>query len=271
MKFIDQLNSSMKELWNSIADTVPKLLIALVGLIIAIIVIRIILSVLKRILLAAKIDRLDEKINKIELVEGRSLNVNLLNVILKTLKWILYFVLFMVITEILELTMLSNGLKSILGYLPQIVSGLAIFVIGLLFANFIKTSLKSLFESMELSGGKALSQAVFFIILIFVSITALNQVGVDTTIITSNVTLIFGAFLAAFTLALGLGSRAIVADLLRTYYTRRKYELGQRIKFKDIEGEILAVDDLSMTLKTKSGKLIVPIKEIVENQVEIQS
>lgn len=271
MKFLDQLKNSMQGLWNSVADTVPKLLIAIAGFIIAMLVIKVVLSVLRRILIAAKLDRLDEKINEIELVEGKSLNVNLLNIILKTIKWILYFVLFMVITEVLELTMLSEGLKSILGYLPMIVSGLAIFVIGLLFANFIKNSLKSLFESMDLSGGKALSQIIFFIILIFVAITALNQIGVDTTIITSNVTLIFGAFLVAFTLALGLGARPVVSDLLRTYYTRRKFELGQRIKFKDIVGEIVSVDDLSMTLKTETGTLVIPIKEIVENQVEIQS
>lgn len=271
MKFLDQLSNSLSRMWYSIAEIGPKIILAILGIIVALIVIRIILSILKRILKAAKLERIDEKINEIELVEGKHLKVNLLTVILKTIKWILYFVLFMVITELLELKMLSDGLKSIIGYLPQILTALAIFVIGLLFANFVKTSLKSLFESMELSGGKALSQIIFFIILIFVSVTALNQAGVDTTIITNNITLIFGAFLVAFTLALGLGARIIVADLLRTYYTRRKYELGQRIKFKNVEGEIISVDDLSMTLKTETGKLIVPIKDIVENQVEIQS
>ena len=43
-----------------------------------------------------------------------------------------------------------------------------------------------------------------------------------------------------------------------------------KIKYKDIEGEIIAIGDLSMTLKTINGTLVVPIKEIVENQVEIQ-
>ncbi|MGV6831037.1 MAG: mechanosensitive ion channel family protein [bacterium] len=270
MKFLDQLKSSLGDLWSSIADTLPKLLVALIGFIVAILVIKVLGSILKRILLAAKINRLDEKINKIELVEGKSLNVNLLNVILKTFKWFMYFVLFMVITEILELTMLSEGLKSLLGYLPQLITAVAIFTIGLLFANFVKTSLKSLFESMDLSGGKAISQMVFFILLIFIGITALNQAGVDTTIITSNVTLIFGALLAAFTLAFGLGARNVIGDMLRMYYTRRRFEIGQKIKFLDKEGVIESVDDLSLTLKTKKGLLIVPIKDITENQVEIQ-
>ena len=61
----------------------------------------------------------------------------------------------------------------------------------------------------------------------------------------------------------------MIADLLRTYYTRRTYEVGQRIKFNNVEGEIITIDDISMTLKTTTGKLIVPIKDIVNSQVEI--
>lgn len=54
------------------------------------------------------------------------------------------------------------------------------------------------------------------------------------------------------------------------FYTRRTFELGQKIKFNEVQGEIIAIDDISMTLKTSAGKLVVPVKDIVESQVEIQ-
>ena len=76
--------------------------------------------------------------------------------------------------------------------------------------------------------------------------------------------------MAAAALAIGFGAKDVVADLLRTFYTRRTYEVGQHIKFNNIEGEIITIDDISMTLKTTNGKLIVPIKDIVENQVEVK-
>ena len=57
---------------------------------------------------------------------------------------------------------------------------------------------------------------------------------------------------------------------MRTFYTRRLFEIGQKIKFKNIEGEIEAIEDISLVIKTKEGKIIVPIKEVVENQVEVQ-
>lgn len=115
-----------------------------------------------------------------------------------------------------------------------------------------------------------ISGALFYLIVFFVSITTLNQAGVDTQIITSNFTLVLGAFLLAFSLALGLGSREVVGDLLRTFYTRKIYEVGDHIKLKNIKGTIEAIDQISIVVKTDTGKVVVPIKKIVENTVELK-
>lgn len=232
--------------------------------------IKLLLMVLKKSLKLLKIDDLGKKLNDIEIFEGKKLSINLTNVILKFVKWALLLILIIIVSEMMGLTIVSEEIGNLISYLPQLLSAAAIFVIGLFIANFVKKSLFAFFKSFELSGGKIISQIVFFILLSIISITALNQAGVNTDIITNNMTLIFGAFLGAFALALGLGSRDVISDLLKTYYTRRTYEIGMKIKFKGIEGEIIAIGDLSMTLKTLTGTLIVPIKEIVDNQVEVQ-
>ena len=243
---------------------------ALLILILGWLFIKLLLVLLKKALKFAKIDKLGEKLNDIELIEGKKLNIKLAKVIVSFVKWALLLMLVIVVSEMLNLTIVSEELSNLIHYLPLLISALIIFVIGLFIANFAKNSIRSLFKSLEISGAKIISQLVFIILMAIISVTALNQAGIDTEIITSNLTLIFGAFLASFALALGLGARGVVADLLRTFYTRRTYELGLRIKFKDVEGEIIAIDDISMTLKTNNGKLVVPVKDIVENQVEIQ-
>lgn len=106
--------------------------------------------------------------------------------------------------------------------------------------------------------------------MLFVSITALNQAGIDTEIVTSNLTMILAAFLLAFALAFGFGAQKIVGDLLRTFYTRKTYEIGQKIEFNNIKGNVESIDGITVTIKTKEGKLIVPIKDIAESQVSIQ-
>ncbi len=255
---------------ESFSTTGVNIIKAILVLLFGWLFIKLLLKLLKRSLKFIKVDKLGEKLNDIEIVEGKKLNINVSKVILKFVKWALLFMLIIIVSEIMGLTIISEEIGNLIHYLPQLLSAAAIFVIGLFIANFVKKSIQAFFKSFELSGSKIISQLVFFILLAIISVTALNQAGINTDIITSNLNLIFGTFLAGSALAVGLGAKDIVADLFRTFYTRRSYEIGQYIKFKDIEGEIMTIDDISMTLKTTNGKLIVPIKDIVENQVEVK-
>lgn len=255
---------------DEIANVIPNLLGAIAIIIIGWLATKLIVGIVRKALKLAKADKIDDKINEIELVEGKKLNFNVIKIITKFVKWIMYIMITIVVTDILNLTIVSEEIRNFLGYLPQLFSALIIFTIGLLLANFIKKGLKSFFESMELSGSKIISQVVFFILLIFISITALNQAGVDTEIITSNITLILAAFLLAFALAFGLGAQKVIGDLLKTFYARKTYEIGQKIEFNDIKGEVESIDGISVTIKTEKEKLVIPIKDIVESQVRIQ-
>jgi len=185
-------------------------------------------------------------------------------------KFIIYIMIIIVISDVLGLEMLSEKIGEFLSYLPKLLVALVIFMIGLLFANFVKKGLQSLFESMDLSGGKMLSQLVFFLLLTFISITALNQAGIDTEIITSNLTMILAAFLLAFALAFGLGAREVVGDLLKTFYTRKTFEVGKKIEFQDEIYEIDSINNISVVLKNTNGKkVIVPVKDIVESHIKV--
>ena len=104
----------------------------------------------------------------------------------------------------------------------------------------------------------------------FVTITALNQAGIDTDIITSNFTMILGAFLFAIALGFGLGSREVFADVLKMFYTRKNYMVGDKISIGDLEGTIEAIDNITLTLKTKDGKVVIPIDDVVSNRVHIK-
>lgn len=262
--------NSLSAITEEIAKVTPNLLGAIAIIIIGWLSTKLIVGIVKKALKLAKADKLDDKINEIELLEGKKLNFNVIKIITKFIKWILYILILVIVTDILNLTMVSEEIKNFLGYLPKLFSALIIFTIGLLIANFIKKTVKSFFESMDLSGSKLISQIIFFLLLTFISVTALNQAGVDTEIITSNITLILAGFLLAFSLAFGFGAQKVVGDLLKTFYARKTYEIGQQIEFNDVKGEVESINNITVTLKTENGKLVVPINDIVESQVRIQ-
>lgn len=262
--------ASLSAMTEEVAKVIPNILGAIAVIIIGWLLTKILVGIIGKALKLAKADKLDDKINEIEIFEGKKLNFDVIKITTKFVKWVMYIMILIVVTDILNLTMVSEEIKNFLGYLPRLFSALIIFTIGLLLANFIKKSIKSFFESMDLSGSKLFSQIVFFLLLLFISITALNQAGVDTEIITSNVIMILAAFLLAFALAFGFGAQKVVSDLLKAFYARKTYEIGQKIEFGDIKGEVDSINHITVTIKTKNGKLIVPIKDIVESQVSVQ-
>ena len=261
---------SLSSMTDDIAGAIPNLLGAIAIIIIGWLVTKIVVGVIKKALKLAKADKLDDKINEIEIFEDKKLNFNIIKIISKFIKWIMYIMIIIIVADVLNLTMVSEEIRNVLRYLPQLFSALIIFTLGLLLANFVKKTIRSFFESMELSGSKIISNIVFLLLIIFISITALNQAGVDTEIITSNVTMIMASFLLAFSIAFGLGAREVVGDLLRTFYARKTYEIGQKIEFQNAIYEVEAVDNISVILKAEGGKLVVPIKDIVENQIKIK-
>lgn len=261
---------SLRKIWLEITDIFPNIIGTIIVLLVGWFVTKLVVKVIKKALKLANANKLDNVINDIEIVEGKKLNFDTVKLVSKFIKWIMYIMLFIMASDIMNLTMISEQISKLLSYLPQLFAALVIFTLGLVLANIIKKGLKSFFESMDLSGAKIISQVVFFIILIFISITALNVAGIDTEIITNNLTMILGAFLLAFALAFGFGAQRAVGDLLKTFYARKIYEIGQVIEFNGIKGEVEAIDSIAVTLKTKEGKLIVPIKDIVESQVKIQ-
>lgn len=264
---LDSLSGMGKE----IALAFPKILGAIVILFLGWIVIRIILFLLKKILKLAKIDVLNDKVNGMDVTGKGDLKIDLTKIILGFVRWFMILVFLIVAADILDWHIISKEIGNLLNYLPRFFSALVLLMLGFYIGNFVKNTIKRLFDSLEFGGSNIVSNLFFYVIVIFMSITALNQAGVDTTIITNNITLILGSFLLAFALGVGLGSREIVADILRSFYTRKTYVVGDKIVIDGDEGTIKAIDNNSLTLETQEGKFVIPIKDVVSQKVQIKS
>lgn len=269
-EFKDVAMESLITMWLEITKIFPNIIGTLAVLIIGWLVTKLIVKIVKKVLKLAKVNKLDDTINAIEIIEGKQLNFDTVKVVSNFVKWLMYIILIIMASDIMNMKIISQEISNLLGYMPKLFAALIIFILGLLFANFVKKGLKSLFESMDLSGAKMISQVVFFLLLIFITITALNQAGVDTEIITSNLIMILAAFLLAFAIAFGLGAREVVGQLLKTFYARKTFEVGQKITFNDEVYTIVSIENISVVLSNAKGKLIVPINDLTESQVHMQ-
>jgi len=173
-------------------------------------------------------------------------------------------------SDIFGLSVVSNQIGRIIDYLPQFFSAVLILAGGFYLANYIKSIIRGLLKSIDLNGATIISNIIFYVILIFTIITSLNQAGVNTDLITNNLSLILGSIFLTLAIAFGLGSKDIIYRLLLSFYTNRNFEIGQKVIIEEnVKGVIIAINNICMTIQTENEKVVYPIKVITNKKIRI--
>ncbi|MGI9543797.1 MAG: mechanosensitive ion channel family protein [Cyclobacteriaceae bacterium] len=267
-QFSELAISSLKTTMQMIGGAIPKILGAIVLLLIGWLIAKIASYVVAKILKAIKLNNAIKKLNEIPMIKNSSFEIDGVKIISKFVYWILLLIFIITATDTMGWPEVSAMIAGLIAYLPKLLSALVIFLLGFYIANLIKGLVHTTLHTLEVSSASVVSNAVFYILLIFIAVTALNQAGMDTTMITSNVTMILGAVMLAFTISFGLGSRDILTNILSSIYGKKNFEVGDHVKIGNIRGEIIKIDNISVTVKTPESDFVIPAQKLVSEQVE---
>lgn len=179
----------------------------------------------------------------------------------------LFFIL--AAAEVMGLTLLIDGLRELFAYLPRLLAASAVFLAGLWLGRKVRGAIDGLTSAMGVSGGRIVGRLVFGVIVLFMSITALNIAGMDTSLITSNITLLIGGTLLSFAIAYGFASRDVLTNLLGSFYGRDRFEPGMRVRIGADEGVIERIDSIAMTLRTADRLVVIPASMLVSSRIEV--
>lgn len=267
---MDVLVSTFRGIFESIITSLPTVLLFFGFIIFAWIFIKVFLYVIKKILIKANVDKLSEKLSETKIFGDTTVNVVLTNVIVSVLRWFLIMIFVMAGASMFGLTAVSEGLKSFFAYLPRLITALGIFAAGVYLGTLVKNAVQSMFKSLDINGGNLVANIAFYLIIVFLSITALDQAGIDTSIIKSNLTMIIGSILLAFTIAFGLGAKDVVSRLLYGYYSRKNIQIGSTVIIDDVEGVVSSIDNICVIVSTENSKVVFPVKDLVDKKVVVK-
>lgn len=68
-------------------------------------------------------------------------------------------------------------------------------------------------------------------------------------------------------LALSLGAREYVANLIGGHYLRQRYSVGQQVRVAGYDGRILELTDTAVVLETAEGRASLPAKVFNEQPI----
>ena len=259
----------LEDILRQLREFAPNLIFALAILIIGWMIAKLIASIIKRILKAIKIDDLADKLNDIDLVRQANMKILPSKVLSKIVYYVFMLITFIVATDKLGVAAVTNLLTDFIGYLPRLFTGVIFFIIGLLIADAIRGVVLTACQSLGIPSAKIIANVVFYFIFLSVTMSALDQAGIQTDFIKSNLMIIIAGAVGAFAFGYGLASKGMMSNLLASFYAKDKFIIGDTITIDGIKGQIVAMDNTSVSIQTETSKMVYPLSKLTEKGIEV--
>lgn len=175
--------------------------------------------------------------------------------------WFVFLVTVMVATEALGLPVVTVWLSEIASYVPRVIAAILIVVLGAVVAKVARRFLESAARSAGLPAHGRIGRATEIGILVAVGLVAVDQLGLEISMLTTVLLIVLGAFVFGAALAFGLGGRDWVSNVLSAHYVGRLYQVGQRIRVGQWQGRIVRITETVVILETADGELAIPARE----------
>ena len=268
---LDILQSSLSNLVVRLIEFTPRVLTAIIILIIGWLISRFLKSL---------VQRLAERIGFNKAIEKTGLADGLVRAELKQqpsdmlgvfIFWLIFLNFLVAAFESLGFNMAVAQLQAVINYLPRLLTAILTLIVGALLAQFIGQLVQAGVASMGVEFHRAIGQVVRIILLTVTAIVAVEQLGLDVTVLTSIVINLIAIITAGLALAFGLGGRGVARNVLAGHYARELFEPGHRIVIDDQEGILDAIGTLNAEIVTEQERLVIPNTRLTESQVRIVS
>ena len=258
----------LKALVLKMVQALPNIVGAVFIFIVGYIVSQFVFKVLERVLVALKIDRAGEKLDEVEVFQRMNIQIKLSTILARFVYYVLLLTFLVAASDLLGMAVVSEQIAKIITYLPKLISALGVLLVGVWLANAVKVGLTAALQSLRIPSAGLLGNLVFYFLFVTFALSAMAQADINTTFLTSNLTLILSGVVAAFAIGYGFASRDLMANLLGGVYTRNRFNVGDVIKLGEMRGKIIDIDATSVTLQNETCQIVIPLSRLSSEPVE---
>jgi len=205
---------SLSSLWDSLIDYLPSIIAAVIVLVVGILIARLIARIITRIIRALKVDHYVRKINIIKKIEESGTLIEVSAIIGWLVKWFLYIVILIAVSEILELSQFTVFLRDIALYIPHVIIAVLILLVGIILGDFADRVIVSILRPTKAKLATLVGAIAKWAIFIFAIFAALIQLGVAVSLIQTLFTAIMVAIALSVGLAFGIGGKEAAKEFI---------------------------------------------------------
>lgn len=264
------LLSAMGALWGKISNFIPNLLGALAVVIVGFLVARLLDTLLSKLLAKLGLERL---------VQGSGLSKQMARVGIKAPVSILigrivyWFVLLLFLVSALEslgLERVSSTLDVLALYVPKVFAAAIVLLAGVLLAQLLNSLVAGAAEGVGLDYAAALGRLAQALVIIISISVAIGQLEIKAELLNYVIVIVLLSVGLAGALAVGLGCRDLVGQIVAGIYVRELYSLGQTISIAGVQGTIEEIGTMKTVLQTGQGELVyLANRHLLEQQVTV--
>lgn len=269
--FFGDMTSALNGMVSQLVASVPGILGAIVVFIIGLIIAKILSKFITKFLEKIQIDKLSDKLQEIEIVDKSNIKFKISGILGKIVYYFLLIFFAVFAADILGMPAISQIVMDIFNFIPKLIMALVILVIGLLASDAISKIIYTTCNSLGIPSAKLLSTFVFYFLFINIFILALTQANINTEFLSQNISILIGGAILAFSIGYGFASKDIVANLLASFYSKDKFQLGDTITFEGEKGQIINMDRSTLTIQSNDKKVIFPLSKLTNQKVEIHN
>lgn len=249
---------AMSALWAPIAAFIPRLFGALLVVAVGFLVAKLLDTLLSKLLAKVGLDRLVAGTGVTKLLGRVGIRVPISTLIGKIVYWFVLLVFLVSAAESLGLARVSATLDMLALYVPKVFGAGIILLVGVLLAQLVSGLVRGAAEGVGIDYAGGLARIAQGLIIIISISVAIGQLEVKTELLNYVIAIGLISVGLAGALALGLGSRELVGQILAGIYVRELYEVGQRVRLEglDLEGEIEEIGTAKTLLLTDEGEVV---------------
>ena len=185
--------------------------------------------------------------------------------------WVVLLAFATAAAQALGLHAFTDWLSRLVQYLPTLLVGLIILAAGWVLATLAGDLAEAAATQLEAAQRRSLGRIVRVSIIAGAVLIAADQIGVRITflaIFAAAIALTLGGGVA---IAVGLGAREHVANLIASHHLREAFTVGQWLRVGELEGRLLEITSTGFVIESPEGRTVLPARLLAVQPVTVLS
>ena len=216
--FTDTLITSFRDAFSMVLSAIPRILAFIIIVAIGWFVSSLLAKGVVTLLKAIRFDELMRRSGLADFMAKMGTGIDSAGIVAGIVKWIVRVVVLLVAFDTLGLPAVSDVMRQLLLWLPNLVVAIFVLFIGGIAARALGNIVRGATAEGGFSNPETLANVSRTAVWSFAVVVAINQLGIATNLINTLFTGFVGALAIALGLAFGLGGRDLASRTLENWY-----------------------------------------------------